>query len=101
MVALREAIVSYLVAQNPSLHEEEWQIIMGLLGVLQHLNEALQQLSQQKVPMVGLIVALFSSILIDHLGCWTISVATNPSPDDQKSTRQSSASNIISQKTCT
>jgi zinc finger BED domain-containing protein 1 (E3 SUMO-protein ligase ZBED1) len=71
MAASREAIVACLAAQSQRgqrvqvLNEEEWDIIEQLISVLRHLNEASQQLSYQKVPTVGLIVPILSSLLMD------------------------------------
>jgi len=72
MIASRQAIVACLAAQRgqrvQTLNDEEWDIITELTAVLRHLNEASQQLSYQKVPTVGLIVPIFASLLVDHLG---------------------------------
>ena len=65
----REAIILYLLRhrsrRNPELTDEQWQIIGDLLGVLRHLNEATVELSQQKVPTVGLITPIFTNLLND------------------------------------
>ena len=63
----REAIILYLAKhrgrRNPELTDEQWQIIGDLLGALRHLNEATVELSQQKVPTIGLITPIFANLL--------------------------------------
>ena len=83
----REAIILYLAKhrnrRNPRLTDEQWQIMGDMLGALRHLNEATVELSQQKVPTIGLITPIFANLL-NGLGVQRRSAGDDEADEEQQ-----------------
>jgi len=68
----QQAIVVYLTRHrkegNPTVSEEQWEIMSDLRVMLRHFNEAANELSQQKVPTAGAAICIITRLLNVSLG---------------------------------